>query len=117
MFANVLLTGSLATLSLVVLGVVAVALLARRDRIRAAQAIEWTAPLTEIIDAGQRDPLDAATIVDTIDLADALIYAELTAANPVPLDWQPLTFTQEWRIAGERMRELGDTQQMQAIAA
>lgn len=113
--SNPVVTAGLALLGLFVLGLFALWLLVRHERRRAAAEPTWYHPFNEIIDVG--DPLDESHPVDQLDLADPLLFAELSATHPVRLDWQPPTFTQEWMSAGETMRQLGDTQTFERIAA
>lgn len=49
------------------------------------------------------------------ELAPATIFDEIAAAHAIQVDWAPPSWSQEWRIAGERLRELGDTQTFEVV--
>lgn len=86
-----------------------------RERRRAEREPTWGSPIAEMAPA---DPLDTAEPVPCADLAPALLFDEVAAANPLlRLDWEPLSFTQEWLSLGQQLRELGDTTEMPAVAA
>lgn len=90
--------------------VVGLAALARRP----VNNPDWAdAELIEIIHPA--DPLTRP--VAEVELATATIFDEVAAAHAIQVDWAPPSWSQEWRIAGERLRELGDTQTMPAIGA
>nr|MDT0658071.1 hypothetical protein [Micromonospora sp. DSM 115978] len=50
-------------------------------------------------------------------LAPAAIADEVESVHPVALDWRPATASQAWAIAGHRLAELGDTQQIARVPA
>jgi hypothetical protein len=92
-----------------------IAFLARRSRLLAAATLpDWGVGELELV-ATPPDPLTRE--LSPVELSEALLFEEIAAAYPVRLDWRPPDFTSEWEILGERLAELGDTQQMQAVPA
>jgi hypothetical protein len=81
-------------------------------RLREEPAAEWT--VDELDEAAHpAEPLTRD--ISPVELAPAYLFDEIAAARPIQIDWQPPTFSQTWRIAGERMADLGDTQQIERV--
>jgi hypothetical protein len=80
--------------------------------LREEPGAEWTpSELDEAV--CPPDPLTRE--ISPIELAPAHLFDEVAAGRPIQIDWQPPTFSQTWRIAGERMADLGDTQQIERV--
>lgn len=107
---------ALLTLAIAVL-VVAVYVIARRhEQLPAAERPkqpDWDAE--SLADArNDGDPL--TRYLAEIELtAPAHIFEELTHTHAVNVEWRPADFTQEWALAGERLRELGDAQVLESV--
>jgi hypothetical protein len=82
-----------------------------------AELGDWdAASLAEV--AADPDPLDISQpLLTGEELVPAYTFADVHGLYPVALDFPAISFTQEWVAAGERLAQLGDTQQMQAIPA
>jgi hypothetical protein len=80
-----------------------------------AELGDWdAASLAEV--AADPDPLDTSKpLLTGTTLVDAHTFADVYALHPVALDYPDISFTQEWHAAGERLAQLGETQQMQAV--
>lgn len=82
------------------------------SRLREEPAAEWT---TDELDEAAHPAEPLTREISPVELAPAYLFDEIAAAHPVNLGWQPPTWSQTWRVAGERMAELGDTQQIERI--
>lgn len=107
-------TASLAGLAVLLAGPLLVAVLSLRDRLRALHEPTWDSPIAEMTPT---EPLDMSVPVAGADLAPASLFEELVAATSVRLEWAPPSFTAEWESLGQQLRELGDTQVLEAVPA
>lgn len=78
-------------------------------------APDWTAEELAEVQHPSADPLDTTVEIPAIDLLPPVIADDLHLVHPVRLDWAPPTWSQTWRVAGERAAELGDTQAMPVV--
>lgn len=76
---------------------------------------DWTDAELAEVQHPSTDPLDLTVEIPAIDLLPPVIADDLHLVHPVRLDWAPPTWSQTWRVAGERVAELGDTQAMPVV--
>lgn len=116
MIATLVTFAVLLGIAILILAAAVVVIARRHDQLASSEMPaepDWgDESLSEAFDAG--DPL-TRQIAEIELTADAHIFDEIADAHAVRVDWRPPTFSQEWSLAGERLRELGDTQVLEAV--
>lgn len=106
---------ALLALSIAVLVVAIYAIVRRHETVAAAEMPaepDWSPEeLAAIRDGG--DPLTRP--LAEIELADPLLYQELSGIHPVNLEWRPVDFTTEWRLLGTS--RTGELPQVESVEA